>query len=613
MDRTLVREPPSVAPLEQAPRAAAAARDEPGAALLALQRTAGNGAVGRAFETATSGPASALPHRERMETAFGQSFAGVVAHVGTPQALRGLTGIGARAAAHGRRVAFASSSPTVGDVAHELAHVVQQGPADGSPSRLSRPGDEAERAADRAATAVAAGEPIPSLGSADGGTLYRQVNANGGVFNDTLYTAVNAPSNAVGDRLGANIKIDFTANDLVEAPTDGIALIQTVKSVTDRAPAGGALHATRDVGNTAVSTDEDDIGLVTPGGTAIDAPSHIAGQTNPNTSPIYFGHAGATAASPSATSLSDYTPGGWDWPRGSHVRIPFIGAFLPAVPAHMEDSPRRRLAAVGQTFEMTFEVTALVTKGPMENTYLGSIEWGWQSDATGTVTLKPFRLVASGSPTSTFMDAAKQWNVSSFHSTTSGVPRWIQDWFDLTVPTVDLPVTTLPSGVPAAVDMKTAAILARIPVVRAEIAGLPPAPNVDRTNKEFELRALLTELSTRKIDVFVICKTISDTGPSAVPPEDEVWLALTGGGAPILALTAIRRFRKGDDHNFEFPVPDFLPLSAPVHIEVNERDRAARGGFKDDVLVAADWDPPFAPKLFSDPGDHYDVVVDFDK
>jgi uncharacterized protein DUF4157 len=613
MDRTLVRESPSTAPLEPAPPAAAAATHEPAAAVLALQRAAGNAAVGRAFETATSGAPSALPHREAMEAAFGQSFAGVVAHVGTPQALNGLAGVGARAAAHGRRVAFASSSPTVGDVAHELAHVVQQGSAEGRPSRLSRPGDEAERAAERAAAAVAAGEPAPSLGSANGATLYRQVNANGGVFNDTVYTAVNAPSNAVGDSLGANIAIDFTANDLVEAPADSIALIQTVRSVTDRAPAGGALHPSRDVSNTAVSTDEDDIGLVTPGGTAIDAPSHIAGQANPNTSPIYFGHAGPTAASPSATSLSDFTPGGWDWPRGSHVRIPFIGAFLPPVPAHMEDTPRRRLAVVGQTFEMTFEVTALVTKGPMENTYLGSVEWGWQSDATGTVTLKPFKLVASGSPTSTFMDAAAQWNLSRFHITTPPIPRWIQDWFNLTVPTVDLPITTLPSGVPAAVDMKTADILTRIPVVKAEIAGLPPGPGVDRTNKEFELRALLTELSTRKIDVFVICNSISDTGSAAVPPEDEVWLALTGGGAPIIALTAIRRFRTGDDHTFEFPVPDFLPLSAPVHVEVNERDRNPRGGSTDDVLVAADWDPPFAPKLFSDPGGHYDVVLDFDK
>jgi hypothetical protein len=85
-----------------------------------------------------------------------------------------------------------------------------------------------------------------------------------------------------------------------------------VKSVTDSAPAGGALHATRDVGNTAVTKDEDDIGLVSPSGTAIDSPSHIAGNPLPNTSPAYFGHGGP--ADPSASALSDFSPAS-DWPR----------------------------------------------------------------------------------------------------------------------------------------------------------------------------------------------------------------------------------------------------------------------------------------------------------
>src|SRR4051794_8322074 len=72
-----------------------ASRDERAARIQALQQAAGNAAVARAleaqradtpgaaFDEATAGSASALPYRERMESAFGQRFDGVSAHVGT--------------------------------------------------------------------------------------------------------------------------------------------------------------------------------------------------------------------------------------------------------------------------------------------------------------------------------------------------------------------------------------------------------------------------------------------------------------------------------------------------------------------------------------------------
>ena len=134
---------------------------------------------------------------------------------------------------------------------------------------------------------------------------------------------------------------------------------------------------------------------------------------------------------------------------------------------------------------MNFEIAAVITSGPMENTYLGSIEWGWQSDAAGNVTLNPFVALASGAPTAAFMQAAGQWNASIFHD-----DSFWGTILGTTVETVDLPITTLPSGVKAAVDMTTAEILARVPVVQGEIRGLGGGPSVDRTNKEFEMRAL---------------------------------------------------------------------------------------------------------------------------
>ena len=78
---------------------------------------------------------------------------------------------------------------------------------------------------------------------------------------------------------------------------------------------------------------------------------------------------------------------------------------------------------------------------------------------SGAVTLKPLVALASGAPTATFMQAG-DWNNSTFHNNDGTA-----------VKSVDLPITTLPSGVRAAVDMTTVDILARLPVVRAELAA----------------------------------------------------------------------------------------------------------------------------------------------
>jgi hypothetical protein len=592
----------------------------------AVQRTAGNSAAtrmvqslaaaGDAFAEATSGAPSTLPHRGRMEQAFGQSFAGVSAHVGTTAVRRGLARLGARAAAFGEGVAFAESSPTPHDVAHELAHVVQQRRGSRAVQAkavgVSAPGDHAELAADRAADAVVRNEPVPPVGAADGSKLHRTtVNTNGGVFdNGPMYAPVNG-TGTVGDRIGANIMLDFIPGDLVEAPTNGIALIQTVKGVTNRVPRTGTLNPTRDQGNTAVSADPDDTGLVAPNGFAIDVPIHQPGRPDPNHNPIYG--VGFGAAAPSA-SLTDGTPTLGRTQRGAHVRDSVTGAFDPPVNAQMEDGPRRIIQVAGQTFEMNFEVAALVTDGPMQNTYLGSVEWGWQSDAAGIVTLKAFVPLASGAPTAAFMQAAATWNRARFHDDSWWGLRGLQDLFGATIASVDVPITTLPSGVQAAVDMRTADILARIPVLQAEVRGLPAGPSVDRTNKEFELRALVTELGKRKIDVALNCNSISDTGGAASPPEDEVWLAVNGGGSATLALTSQRTFRRGSAHTYQFAVSDFLPLSGPVRIEVNEHDRAGSSSpARDDVLIAFDWAPPFARTVQADRGGHYTAVVDFDK
>lgn len=103
------------------------------------------------------GSGVAVPHRARMEAGLGESFAGVRAHLGVGEPL---ARIGARAAASGEHVAFASASPEPAEVAHELAHVVQQrrhGGAVQALSEVSQPGDASEREASAAAQVVSAG------------------------------------------------------------------------------------------------------------------------------------------------------------------------------------------------------------------------------------------------------------------------------------------------------------------------------------------------------------------------------------------------------------------------------------------------------------------------
>jgi hypothetical protein len=463
-------------------------------------------------------------------------------------------------------------------------------------------------AGNAAATALLHRDAAPRVTRGAGGPRLRRttVDTNGGVFdNAPMYSPVRG-TGAVGERVGANIMIDFTPGDLVEAPLNGVVLIQTVKGVTDKKP-DGTLGATRDQGDTAVTDNPDDRSLVGASGVAIDVSVHPGQRDEPNTNPVYGVGFGAPA--PSA-SLRDGTPTLGRTQRGAHVRDPVTGVLSPPVRAQMEDGPGRVLAVAGQSFEMTFEVAALVTDGPMQDTYLGSVEWGWQSDATGTVTLKPFTPLASGAPTATFMGAATTWNAATFHD-----QSFWGTLLDETAETVDLPITTLPSGVKAAVDMTTPEILARSRVVQGEIAGLPAGPGVDRTNKEFELRALVTELAKRKIQINLTCNSISDTGSAANPAEDEVGVSLDGGGGGLgLTLTGNRTYRAGDAHTYTFPVTDFMPLTGSVHVEVIEHDRAGPGGrAHDDVLIALDWLPPFAPVVRADPGGHYTARIGFNK
>src|SRR3954451_15365275 len=263
----------------------------------------------------------------------------------------------------------------------------------------------------------------------------------------------------------------------------------------------------------------------------------------------------------------------------------------------MEDWPSRVVTVRNQTFDMTFEVAALVTAGPLTDTYLGSVQWGWESDTTGSVTLKPLTLLAAGAPTGAFMGAAGTWNAAVFHNAAGTA-----------VPSVALPTTMGRSDSIAASNMTPAAILDRLPVARRELAALPAGPGPERANSAFEIRALEAELAKRTLLVTVRWDSISDSGPAAVPTEDEVWLSLSGGGASMLSITGTRTYRRADSHVYRFPLADYLPLSAPLHLTLDEHDRAGPGGREhDDTLVDFRWPSPFHPTVVGDPDRHYAV------
>jgi hypothetical protein len=109
--------------------------------------------VQREAAAGVSGPASSLPHAERIQAAFGaHDIGGIGAHLDAG-AGAACESIGARAYATGEDVAFAGS-PDLHTAAHEAAHVVQQRAGVSLAGGVGREGDTYERHADVVADLV---------------------------------------------------------------------------------------------------------------------------------------------------------------------------------------------------------------------------------------------------------------------------------------------------------------------------------------------------------------------------------------------------------------------------------------------------------------------------
>ena len=155
-------------PLDEVGDAGSAARGQSGELNAGLVQRKGGGGAGAGGDlnavvsSASKDGAGALPHKAKMEQAFGTNFDDVKAHTGGASA-KANDALGAKAFTSGADVAFKDASPSPELVAHELTHVVQQrGGAAGLQHKLTLggTGDSFEQEADQVASTVAVGGKV---------------------------------------------------------------------------------------------------------------------------------------------------------------------------------------------------------------------------------------------------------------------------------------------------------------------------------------------------------------------------------------------------------------------------------------------------------------------
>lgn len=207
------------------------------------------------------------------------------------------------------------------------------------------------------------------------------VKTMGGDWSTNKYDIVKDGS---GKEIGVDIDLKFMPDTPVDAKK--IGLTQMVKSVNE-----GALVAMNDtVKNRSIPAGEDGEG------------QHID-QLKQYKNPMY-----ATGPTGAGDKLGD-TPTKATWGQHGHHYKDGTGT-LQKQEALLKDTPK--LPGRGANATQIFETTALALEGTQTNTYYGSVQWGWSTDATGKFTMLPLSFVSNGVPTPTFMKSAELWNKS---------------------------------------------------------------------------------------------------------------------------------------------------------------------------------------------------------
>jgi hypothetical protein len=550
--------------------------------------------------------------RSEFEPFFAHDLSRVRIHTDAP-ARTAAAELQADAFACGNDIAFAADRFRPGTVggrrllAHELAHVVQQGSANAETGRLPEMLPlRAEQEADSAAGAFMRGQSIPAISPFRPGLGRAPVKTNGGEFDTEVYAPTNVPpkkGGTVGKRVGAEIKLRFKPNKLVEA--DLIGTTQTVRNLRSTKP-GGAIDKdnspTAHVAARSLTKGESDPGR------HIDQTDMGTGKKTaaPNTSPLY-----ATNAQQGAIpkTLTEGVPvpetvganagyGEATFGENGYRKKKPDGSFE-VKDATLWDSPASTIAFKKQEIAMNFETTALVLSGPMANTYLGSVEWGWKCDSAGTATVAPpaIRLISPGLPSGAFVDAAKKWNAAKTVKDPKSKKKL--DTIDLPLPASAVETSNKPAA-----ERGTGELLLALRGVDKELLT---ATNVDKNAKTLEKRAIEQALAGRQTVLDVnVRKTEDWTG------ADEVYAVLESGTKR--AKTPVKSLNDGQSGRFALPLPNLLPIKGPIRVQVYDEDT---GTFfdRDDMIVNMQWQPPYGAIRNTRSLDEadYDVRVRFDK
>ena len=389
-------------------------------------------AILEAARFGTSGAGGPLPYLDAIQKSFGRhDLSNVTSHTDAHASAASLM-MGASAFTSGRHVAFAGR-PSLHTAAHEAAHAIQQRGGVQLKGGVGEVGDAYERHADEVADRVVAGRSsetlldayAPRAGARDGATggsgatqlktdsgpgeavQMRPVNTFYGTFEDVYYDKI---TNTSDEPIGCELYLRFTPNDKVDATR--IGLTQAIKPTKE-----GALDA----------VDETKRKQAVPSGTGKDFYMDMYASSR---TPIYGASVrGAGSAdklegwdisSPvtpmSAADRASNAASGQKGVKydgmGQYGHRKKSGAAWDTKAAELDDWPTRPGSVGKRNSGQYFETTALAIEGAQKDAYYGSVQWGWERDASATFKLVDFKVVAQGTPSANFLAAAKQWNAS---------------------------------------------------------------------------------------------------------------------------------------------------------------------------------------------------------